>query len=91
MVLIEHCHGCWEFAVPYIEADFDVHILLLFDAFGHKNFEIIELTVREVEAIKRDCLAFSMVDATKTDNELPVVPWNQKELTKAIKKQSEDR
>jgi hypothetical protein len=26
-----------------------------------------------------------------TDNEIPVVPWNQKELAKAIKKQSENR
>jgi len=26
-----------------------------------------------------------------TENKVPVVPWNQKELAKAIKKQSEDR
>ena len=26
-----------------------------------------------------------------TDNKVPVVPWNQKELAKAIKKQSENR
>ena len=26
-----------------------------------------------------------------TDNKVPVVPWNQKELAKAIEKQSENR
>jgi len=26
-----------------------------------------------------------------TENKVPIVPWNQKELAKAIKKQSENR
>lgn len=35
--------------------------------------------------------AITRLPIAVTENKIPIVPWNQKELAKAIKKQSENR
>jgi hypothetical protein len=57
------------------------------------NWEIREsLALRKgVVAMHKDDSPPSRLPKAVTDNKVPVVPWNQKELARAIKKQSENR
>jgi len=58
----------------------------------------VDWEIRESVAMGKGVVAMYKGDAPParlpkalTDNKVPVVPWNQKELAKAIKKQSENR
>ncbi len=58
----------------------------------------VDWEIRESIAMGKGVVAMHKGDASParlpkaiTDNKVPVVPWNQKELAKAIKKQSENR